>query len=50
MLSGTPKKLPGANGSKLTDQLAVELQRQAEEINQLEYGEIVFKVQNGRVV
>jgi len=50
LLSGTPKKPPGANGVKLTDQLKAELQRQAEEINQLEYGELVFRVQKGKVV
>ena len=35
---------------KLTDQLVAELQRQAEEINRLQYGEVILKVQNGRLV
>ena len=35
---------------KLTDQLAAELQRQAGEIDRLRYGEVIFKVQDGRLV
>lgn len=37
-------------GPKVTEQLAAELSQHAEEINQVEFGEIIFKVQNGRLV
>ena len=36
--------------SKLTDQLVAELKRQAEEINRLQYGEVILKVQDGQVM
>ncbi len=35
---------------KLTDQLLAEIQRQAGELDKLDYGELVFRVQNGKVV
>ena len=46
------KLCPGGDGvaSKLTDQLVAELQRQAEEINRLQYGEVILKIQDGRVM
>ena len=37
-------------GLKLIDQLVAELQRQAEEIDRLQYGEVILKVQDGRLV
>ena len=36
--------------SKLTDQLVAELKRQAEEIDRLQHGEVILKVQDGRVM
>ncbi len=35
---------------KLTDQLLAEIQRQAGELDKLDYGELVFRVQSGKIV
>ena len=36
--------------AKLSDQLAAEIKKQAGEIDRLQHGEVVLKVQNGKVV
>lgn len=40
----------GGMGVKLTDQLVSEVNKRAGEINQLRHGEVILKVQDGKVV